>query len=151
MLSSNQRKQSMKTAIFAAGIAAFGLAAAATPLNPALAQAPLKGGLYAFHSRPIGKCPGLDWHVMVEPNGALDGYVAWDRMPHLARLSGTLTKDRTFEMAAQEVGGAARKATVKGTAAGDYITASITGSGSACDDQVLQIPRAEGGLEGGGG
>ena len=141
----------MKTAIFAAGIAAFGLAAAATPLNPALAQAPLKGGLYAFHSRPIGKCPGLDWHVMVEPNGALDGFVAWDRMQHMARLSGTLTKDRTFEMAAQEVGGAARKATVKGTAAGDYITASITGSGSACDDQVLQIPRAEGGLEGGGG
>jgi hypothetical protein len=55
-----------------------------------------------------------------------------------------------IKMDAEEVGGAARKATVKGTAAGDYINASIDGSGTACDDKILSIPRVEGGTGGGG-
>jgi hypothetical protein len=87
---------------------------------------------------------------VTEPDGALTGFVAWDRMKHMARLEGMIGKDRTFKMDAQEVGGTGRKATVSGTA-GDYITAMIDSSGTACDKQVLQIPRDVGGLEGGGG
>lgn len=117
---------------------------------PAMAQQE-KGGLYAFHTRAVGTCPGLDWHITVEPNGGLIGIVAWDQMKHMAKLAGSIDKDRTFEMDAQEVGGAGRKATVKGTAAGDYITAAIDGSGTGCDKKMLQIPRVTGGLEGGGG
>jgi hypothetical protein len=93
----------------------------------------------------------MDWHIVTEPDGKLMGFVAWDRMTHMARLEGMINKDRTFKMDAQEVGGTSRKATVSGTAAGDYITAMIDGSGTACDKQVLQIPRDVGGPEGGGG
>jgi hypothetical protein len=124
--------------------------ATATSWSPSFAQQ-AKGGLYSYHTRPSGGCPGLDWHIVTEANGSLMGFVAWDQMKHMARLAGTMNKDRTFKMDAQEVGGTGRKATVSGTAAGDYITASIDGSGTACDKQVLQIPRDVGGLEGGGG
>jgi hypothetical protein len=145
----------MRSGSFVARVAVVGLLAAASlgaaaSHDPAVAQA-AKGGLYAFHTRAVGACPGLDWHITVEPNGGLIGFVAWDQMKHMARLAGNLNKDRSFEMNAEEVGGAGRKATVKGTAAGDYITASIDGSGTGCDKQVLQIPRVTGGLQGGGG
>jgi hypothetical protein len=69
----------------------------------------------------------------------------------MARLQGKLNKDGSFDLAAQEVGGANRKATVKGTAAGNYINAQISGSGTACDGDNLAIPRVVGGLGGGGG
>jgi hypothetical protein len=69
----------------------------------------------------------------------------------MAKLSGTLNKDRTFEMDAQEVGGQGRKATVKGTAMGDTINAQIAGTGTACDGNNLTIPRVTGGMGGGGG
>ena len=65
--------------------------------------------------------------------------------------AGSLKSDRTFEMDADEVGGAARKATVKGTAAGDYKNASTNGSGTVCDDPILSILRVAGGTGGGGG
>jgi hypothetical protein len=137
----------MKPTLLLAQAAAIGLMTAAS-LTPAMAQ-PMPTGLYAFHSRAMGKCPGLDWHVMVAPNGALSGFVAWDNMQHMARLTGMMNKDHTFQIDAK--GDSGKTAVVKGSATGDYLTASITGSGTACDDQVLQVPRAPGGLEGGGG
>ncbi len=139
----------MKTNKIFAPIIAIALAATAS-WNPAFAQQE-KGGLYVYHTRPAGGCPGLDWHITVEPSGMLVGFVAWDQMKHMARLSGMINKDRSFKMNAQEVGGTGRKATVTGSAAGDYIQASINGSGTACDNKMLQIPRDVGGLEGGGG
>jgi hypothetical protein len=139
---------SMKSNRLLAKVAVIALAAAGS-WSPALAQN--KGGLYVYHTRPNGGCPGLDWHITIEPNDSLVGFVAWDQMKHMARLAGTVNKDRSFEMDAQEVGGTERKATVKGTAGGDFITASIDGSGTACDKKLLQIPRNVGGLEGGGG
>ena len=124
--------------------------AAATLLAPALAQS-RKGGVYVYHSKPIGKCPGLDWHINLDPNGQLVGFVSWDRMQHMAHLEGSLQKDGDFQMNAKETGGAARQAVVKGKATGDYLTIQITGSGTDCDNHDLQVPRFEGGLEGGGG
>lgn len=138
----------MKSASSIAKFAAIGLAAAAS-LTPAFAQ--VKGGLYVLHTSPVGKCPGLDWHVTVAPSGSLVGFVAWDQMKHMARLDGSIDKNGAFDMKAQEVGGTHRKAEVKGAATGDYITMSIEGSGTACDSQTFQVPRFEGGLSGGGG
>jgi hypothetical protein len=139
----------MKPILFIAKASVVALATAAA-LSPVYAQQG-KTSLFVYHTRASGGCPGLDWHIVTEPNGSLTGFVAWDQMKHMARLQGMINKDRTFKMNAEEVGGAARKATVSGTAAGDYITAMIDGSGTACDKQVLQIPRAVGGLDGGGG
>jgi len=139
----------MKPTMFLARVSVIAVAAAAS-LGPAFAQ-PSKGSLYVYHTRPSGGCPGLDWHIVTEPNGSLMGFVAWDQMKHMARLQGMIGKDGNFKMDAHEVGGTARKATVSGTAAGEYITAMIVGSGTACDKIELQIPRDVGGLEGGGG
>jgi hypothetical protein len=119
--------------------------------SPGMAQ-PKKAQLYSYHTGPaVGGCPGLDWHITVEPDNKLIGFVAWDRALHIARLDGSLGADRTFEMAANEVGGAGRKATIKGTAGGEYINIAIYGSGTACDGTNLPIPRVTDGTGGGGG
>ena len=140
----------MKSRVGHTGIAIIALSTTLT-LSPVMAQAP-KGALYAFHTNPVvGGCPGLDRHVTLGADNSLAGFVAWDRGQHIAKLAGALNKDRTFEMDAQEVGGQSRKAIVKGTAAGDTINVQISGSGTACDGDNLTIPRATGGMGGGGG
>ena len=93
----------------------------------------------------------MDWHITLGADNSLVGFVAWNQGKQIAKLEGALRKDRTFEMAAQEVGGQGRKATVKGTASGDYINAQINGSGTACDGDNLTVPRVQGGTGGGGG
>ena len=132
-------------------VAVIALAAAALS-SPALAQQS-KGTLYAAHSGAVvGGCPGLDWHVILAPDNTVTGFVAWDRGQHMARLTGALnTKNNTFELEGQEVGGTGKKATIKGTTGGDYINATIEGSGTPCDGDNLAVPRVVGGTEGGGG
>ena len=139
----------MKPSVLCKTLSVIGLAAIAS-LGPAAAQQ-AKGGLYVYHTGPSGGCPGLDWHIVTEPNGSLMGFVAWDQMKHMARLDGMIEQDRTFKMDAKEVGGSGRTATVSGKAAGTNIVAMINGSGTACDGKELNIPRFAGGLEGGGG
>jgi hypothetical protein len=131
-------------------MAAIGFATVSC-FGPALAQQG-KAQLYAFHSPPVvGGCPGLDWHVTLEPNNTLEGFVAWDQGKHLARLEGTLNKDRSFQLDAKEIGGQGRTATVVGKAGGGYINMTINGSGTACDGQNLPVPTVPGGTGGGGG
>ena len=124
--------------------------AGALACGPVMAQAK-QGTLYSYHTSRIGNCPGLDWHIILEPNNTLSGFVAWDQMKHMARLEGSINQSRNFELDAKEVGGTGRTATIKGNAAGDYITAMIENSGTACDGKQLNIPRVVGGMEGGGG
>ena len=113
----------------------------ALSLSPALAQSG-QPGLRAYHTGPaVGGCPGLDWHINVGADNSLTGFVAWDGGQHIARLVGSIKKDRTFEMEAQEVGGAGRKATVKGSAGGTNISISINGIGNPCDGVILNVPR----------
>jgi hypothetical protein len=127
-----------------------GIAAAVIGLSGTAAFAQQQqAGLYAYHTRAVGGCPAFDWHITAEGNGDLSGFVAWG--DHTAKLAGKIQPNRQFEMNAKEVGGQGRNAVVKGTAAGTYITAEITGSGTPCDNQPLQIPRVAGGLAGGGG
>jgi hypothetical protein len=140
----------MKSKRFAVKVAVAALSTV-TLLAPAFAQSG-KPGLYAFHTgRAVGGCPGLDWHITLEPDRSLVGFVSWDHGQHIAKLAGTLNKNNEFEMDAKEVGGAGRTAVVKGKAAGDNVNVVITGSGIACDGISLNVPRVVGGLGGGGG
>jgi hypothetical protein len=140
----------MKASFACRGITLLTIGAAGL-FGPAAAQQ--QGArLYAFHTGKMGACPGLDWHITVEPDNKLVGFVAWgQRGERMARLDGQINSDRSFKMNANEVGGAGRTATVSGTAQGDYVRAMVEGSGSGCDGQMLQIPRVVGGLGGGGG
>ena len=102
-----------------------------------------------------GTCPGLDWHITVIGND-LEGFVAVNHTSRMWRLKGTVMpasadKERSFEMNAEEVGGADRKAVIKGTSGGEYVNATITGAGTACDGKTLAIPRVLNGIKGGGG
>jgi hypothetical protein len=92
----------------------------------------------------------LDWHITVGKDNSLVGFVAWDQGKHIAKLAGTINKQRTFEMNAEEVG-TDKKAVVTGTAGGTTINVQINGSGTACDGVNLAIPRFAGGMAGGGG
>jgi hypothetical protein len=145
----------MKPRMISAKIAVIAFSAAAS-LSYAQAQAiprhpSARAQLYAFHTRPASGCPGLDWHLTVEPDNTITGFVGWDRMQHMARLEGTIARDRTFKMSGQEVGGTGKTATVDGRAGGTYLSIAISGTGTPCDDVVLNVPRVTGGLGGGGG
>ncbi len=112
---------------------------------------PAKGRLYAFHSAPTGACPGMDWHVVLQPDQSLDGFIAWDGMKHIAKVSGKLETGRVFHMTAVEQGGAERKGTVKGQVEDSFIVASLEGTRTGCDGQQIAVPYFASGLEGGGG
>jgi len=144
----NVRRISAKIAVIALSAAVSWSAAQAQGLQRHPSP---RAQLYAFHTRPASGCPGLDWHLTVEPTGQISGFVGWDKMQHMARIEGELAKDSTFKLDAQEVGNAARTATIVGRAGGSFISASISGTGTACDNVVLNIPRVTGGLQGGGG
>ena len=137
----------MRGKISLASVALAGLALSLPGV--ASGQGAAKGNLYAFHSGQLGACPGLDWHVDVEPGGKVTGMVGWDNMTHVASLVGSVRPDGQFALHAKEVNGP-KTATVTGTAAGDYITITITGTGGPCDGKTVQAPRAITGWGGGG-
>jgi hypothetical protein len=123
---------------------------ATVSLSPAFAQSGA-AGLYSYHTSPVvGGCPGLDWHITVGTDDSLVGFVAWDQGKHIAKVAGSINKNRSFEMAAEEVG-TGKKAKIAGTAGGSTINIQISGSGTACDGVNLTIPRVVGGMSGGGG
>jgi hypothetical protein len=146
----DRKEALMKSRKLAATVAIAALSTAAV-LGTAFAQSG-QPGLYAFSTGPTTSgCPGLDWHITLQPDNSLVGFVSWGRGEHIARLAGTLNPNRQFQMNAQEVGGQGRTAVVKGQAMGQYINVVISGSGSPCDNINLNVPRVAGGLGGGGG
>lgn len=107
------------------------------PTPPAVASAIQQlppGRIYVFHSTSQSSCPALDWHVVLDANGTLDGIIAWNNMQSLARASGSLdAQNRTFQMTAREVGGQGRTATIDGTVRRDgYLVANISGPNVNC-------------------
>ena len=75
-------------------------AAACTPQPPpppsaavasAVQQLP-PGRIYVFHSTAQSSCPALDWHVVLDENGTLDGVIAWNSMQSLAHASEASTR-----------------------------------------------------------
>ena len=73
--------------------------------------------LFIRHPSLVG-APGLDWQITPRTGRHAERIVAWDRMQHMARLDGSINKDRNFTLDAKEVGGAGRTATVHGYAGG---------------------------------
>ena len=121
------------------------VAAACTPSPPAPAasmaaaaaeqQLPA-GRVYGFHSTAQASCPSLDWHIVLEPGGALSGIIAWNDMKSLARASGALDMQTgAFQMTAREIGGPARTATLNGTVdrSSGWMTANIHGQNVNCE------------------
>ncbi len=100
----------------------------------ASAQSLPEGRIYAFHSGPTGRCPGLDWHVVATGGKNLDGMISWDNMKAMAHASGTYDQTaKTFQMTAKEVGGQGRTATITGTITSDgWLDAKIDGPGVKC-------------------
>jgi hypothetical protein len=127
-----------------------GCLATVAAVSPTIAQQS-KGRLYAFHSAPTGACPGMDWHVVLQPDQSLAGFIAWDGMKHIAKVSGKLETGRMFQMIAVEEGGAERHGTVKGQVEDSFIVASLEGTKTGCDNQQISVPFFAGGLSGGGG
>ena len=99
------------------------------------------GRVYVFHSSPGSGCPGVDWHVMVQPNDVLAGVVAWNDMQSLARVNGSLNRGTgAFEMTAQEIGGQGRAAKVSGTVdpGTGWLTADVEGPNVSC--RSIKVP-----------
>jgi hypothetical protein len=138
----------MKIGLFLARVSAIvyvsAVSAGATLAEP-------KGRLYAFHSAPTGACPGMDWHVVLQPDQSLVGFIAWDGVEHVAKVSGKLETGRMFNMTAAEEGGAQRKGTVKGQVEDSSIVVKLEGTRTGCDDQQISVPYFANGVAGGGG
>ena len=98
-----------------------------------------EGRVYAFHSRPTGQCPALDWHVVVGDNNTLwDG--CWNNMQNMANVTGTIAPNRTFTMNGKEVGGFVPTATITGTLRSDgRLTANVKGQNLDCQGVLVQF------------
>lgn len=130
-----------------AGIAAFGLGAVALP-QLTHAQMPGKDTLYDTRTGPSGGCPGMDWHVVVHPDHTLNGVVSWDDFKHMAHVSGTADKNGAFKVDAVGMSGG-KAPIVTGTVEAKQLKASIAGTGTACDNQTMNIPRIDTGTSSG--
>jgi hypothetical protein len=121
-----------------AGVAVVALAFAASPIQAKAAEG--QGALYDTSTSSSGACPGMDWHVIVYPDKTVAGVVGWDKMQHLAKLSGTVGKDGKLDVKATEEG-TAKTDTVSGTDDGSHIKVGISGTGTSCDNNALDVPR----------
>ena len=109
--------------------------------DAAVAERPVEGTVYVFHSKANDGCPALDWHVVVGINGALNGMISWDAMKSMAHVSGTMNADKDFSMTATEVGGAGRTAAITGTVrpTDGWLIADVKGAGVNCQKIVVPI------------
>jgi hypothetical protein len=98
------------------------------------------GRVYILHSAAQAGCPALDWHIVLQAGGILDGMVSWNNMQSFARASGNVTPQRAFHMNAVEVGGQGRTATIDGTVnpQSGWLIANIQGPNVNCQD--IQVP-----------
>jgi hypothetical protein len=45
-----------------------------------------------FSADSAAQAPALDWHVVLQPDGSLDGVIAWNNMQSLAHALGSLNR-----------------------------------------------------------
>ena len=125
-----------------AGIGALGLSAA-VPLSSAQAQSPgSKDMLYATSAPAKGSCPSMDWHIVVHSDKTVNGMVSWDGSQHLVHLTGTMDDHDALKMNAVDPG-SNKSDTVTGTIEGNVLKAHINGTGTACDNETMNVPRIE--------
>jgi hypothetical protein len=94
--------------------------------------------VFTFRSGATGKCPLLDWHLVVEPDHDVFGMVAWNNDMEIMRVTGKLDLHaRTFSLAAAEVGGT-RTATIDGSVISpDHIVVNIKANGQECQNMHI--------------
>ncbi len=103
------------------------------------------GRVYAFHSKPNGACPALDWYLVAGADDTLTGMISWDDMKSMAHVTGTVETNHHFTLNATEVGGAGRTATITGRVQPGWLLADVNGQGVACKNVKVQIWRPSGG------
>jgi hypothetical protein len=117
------------------------MAVAAAVGSAAWAQTVPPGRIYSFHAPARGNCPAMDWHIVTEGNGTLNGMISWNGMQDMARATGNYSAQTgKFQMTAKEVGGQGRTATIQGTADSNagWLTANIQGADVKC--QGVKVP-----------
>jgi hypothetical protein len=133
--------------IAAATLTATAAGCAPPPTQPAQQQAMQAqldlppGRVYSWHSAAQAGCPALDWHLVLQAGGVLDGMISWNNMQSFARASGGVNMQTgAFQMNAAEVGGQGRTATIDGTVnpRSGWLTANIHGQNVSC--QGVQVP-----------
>jgi len=123
--------------------ATFGLLAVA-PLSSAQAQSPgSKDALYDTSAPAKGACPGMDWHIVVHSDKTANGMVSWGGSKNLVHLTGTLDDHGALKMNATD-DSSNKTDTVTGTIQGNVLKAQISGTGTPCDNETMNVPRAEG-------
>jgi hypothetical protein len=95
--------------------------------------------LYDTQTQANGSCPAMAWHVVVHADQTLNGMVSWDQAKHLAHLTGSVGKDGAFKVNAVEQG-SNKTDTVTGSIHGNNMKASISGTGTGCDNQTMNVP-----------
>jgi hypothetical protein len=124
-----------------AGGAALGLMAM-VPVSSAQAQSPgNKDVLYDTSTPAKGACPGMDWHIVVHSDKTANGMVSWGGSKNLVHLTGTMDDHGALKMNATD--GASNKTdTVTGTVDGNVLKAQINGTGTPCDNETMNVPKA---------
>ena len=106
-----------------------------------------QGRVLGFHSEGSNGCPDLDWHLVVGANRQLKGFMAWDDMHDVVRVSGSANQDGRFHLAFQPMNGSPGSAgSVEGRFPNynGYLSAHVVGAGCAQQDVKVQWFRSPG-------
>jgi hypothetical protein len=101
--------------------------------------------LFVARTGPQGACPGMDWHVVVRPDNTVNGVVSWDGSKRMAHLTGTLDANGALTASAVE-NGTNKSDAISGTVQGNDMKASISGTGTPCDNETMNVPKAANGV-----
>jgi hypothetical protein len=119
---------------------ALALIALHGPAEAADARLP-EDRMYILHSKAIGTCPSLDWHIAASADGSLSGLIAWDGMKWIAKATGRVDREnRTFSMTAVVIGAEERKAAIDGQVRKDgWLIANVRGDRINCSAIAVPI------------
>jgi hypothetical protein len=102
------------------------------------------GRVYTLHTKAVGPCPALDWHIVVGEKNTLSGMIGTDDMKTMFRVTGTFDPAlRTFQLTGQEVGGTRTGAINGAFQPQTYQMAASLGGlpvGAACQGTTVYIP-----------
>jgi hypothetical protein len=99
-----------------------------------------EGTTYTLHSKAIGECPAMDWHIVRGQNNMLTGLVSMNNMKTVFRVSGPIS-GANFHLDGSEVGGS-RTGALNGQLQSDGRLAMTIGGlpvGAACQGKTVYI------------
>jgi hypothetical protein len=66
---------------------------------------PFVGRVYTLHTKSVGGCPSMDWHIVVGDNNTLSGMIAVDNMKTVFRVTGSYEAGKSFRLDGKQVDG----------------------------------------------